>query len=124
MIQEARINDWLAAYRRAWTTDDPAEVARLFTRDALYFTEPFGEPHAGSDQIVDFWVGEGDSRIPWSFESQVLAQEGDLYVVRALVTYPDGTRGDGPAEVYHAVWLVTLTGDRAAEFVEYYTLEE
>ena len=124
MIDEPRIRDWLAAYRHAWTTDDRQEVARLFTDDVRYFTAPHSEPLAGTDQVVDFWVGEGDSQIPWSFEYQVLAQEGDLFVVRAVITYPEGTGdGEGP-EVFHSLWLVTLDGDRASEFIEYFNLAE
>jgi hypothetical protein len=45
-------------------------------------------------------------------------------VVRAVITYPEGT-GDGEgAEVFHSLWLVTLDGDRASEFIEYFNLAE
>ena len=55
----------------------------------------------------------------------MLAQEGDLFVVRAVTTYPEGTSdADGP-ETFHNLWLVTLDGDgRASEFVEYFMLVE
>ena len=39
-----------------------------------------------------------------------------------MITYPEGD-GDG-AEVFHTIWLVTLDGDRASEFIEYYNLAE
>ena len=120
MIDEIRIRDWLAAYHHAWTTDDPQEVARLFTDDVLYFTAPYREPRSGSEAVTGYWLGLRESELPWSFEYQVLAQEGDLYVVRAVTTYPERT-GDGEgAEVFHNLWLVTLDGDRAREFVEYF----
>jgi ketosteroid isomerase-like protein len=122
MIDETRIRDWLAAYHHAWTTDDPQEVARLFTDDVLYYNAPFTEPLAGSDLVVEYWLEEAESGIPWSFEYQVLAQEGDLFVVRAVTTYPEGTQGAETPEVFHNLWLVTLEGDRAAEFVEYFML--
>jgi hypothetical protein len=50
----------------------------------------------------------------------VLAQEGDLFVVRAVITYPEGARdAEGPS-TFHNLWLVTLDDDgRASEFVEY-----
>jgi ketosteroid isomerase-like protein len=125
MIDEIRIRDWLAAYRHAWSTDDPDEISALFTTDVRYFTAPYRAPLDGVRAITDYWVGEREGDIPWSFEYQVLAQEGDLFVVRAVTTYPQGTGdADGP-ETFHNLWLVTLGADgRVSEFVEYFMLAE
>ena len=125
MIDEARIRDWLAAYRHAWSTDDPAEVAELFSEDVLYFTAPYREPLEGVEALTAYWVGEKEGEIPWSFEYQVLAQEGDLFIVRAVTTYPEGGSHDHDPAQFHNLWLVTLDADgRASEFVEYYMLVE
>ena len=125
MIDEIRIRDWLAAYRHAWSTDDPGEVAALFTEDVRYFTAPYREPLEGAGAITDYWLGEHEGDIPWSFEYQVLAQEGDLFVVRAVTTYPEG---DEPTTTTRRV-PQPLAGDagrdgRASEFVEYFMLVE
>jgi ketosteroid isomerase-like protein len=125
MIDEARIRDWLAAYRHAWSTDDPVEVAELFSEDVRYFTAPYREPLEGIEAVTAYWIGEEEGGIPWSFEYQVLAQEGDLFIVRAVTTYPEGTsEAEGP-ETFHNLWLVTLDADgRARDFVEYFMLVE
>jgi ketosteroid isomerase-like protein len=125
MIDEQPIREWLAAYRHAWTTGDPDAVARLFTGDVRYFTAPYGAPLEGADAVTAYWLGEKEDEIPWSFEYQVLAQEGDLFVVRAVTTYPEGTHdADGP-ETFHNLWLVRLdAGGRASEFIEYFMLAE
>ena len=120
MIDETRIRDWLKAYHHAWTTDDRAEIARLFTADVRYFTAPYSEPLVGIDAVTGYWLGEQESGIPWSFEYQVLAQEGDLFVLRAVTTYPGGTRDAGEPEAFHNLWLVTMDGDRVSDFVEYF----
>jgi ketosteroid isomerase-like protein len=123
MIDETRIRHWLAAYRHAWTTDDPAEIAALFSEDVRYFTAPYREPLAGVEAVSGYWRGEREAEIPWSFEYQVLAQEGDLFVVRAVTTYPEGTNDAEDPEVFHNLWLVRLDDDgRASEFVEYFML--
>jgi uncharacterized protein (TIGR02246 family) len=122
MIDESRIRDWLAAYNDAWSSDDPEHVRLLFTDDALYYTAPYSEPLRGVDQVAEYWLGEREWDIPWAIEYQVLAQEGDLFVVRAVTTYPQGTRGAEGAEVFHNLWLVRLEGGRAREFVEYFML--
>ncbi len=124
MMDATRIDQWLEAYRHAWATDDPAEVERLFTGGVRYFTAPYAEPLEGIDEVTGYWLGEAESGIPWSFESEVLANEGDLFVVRAVTRYPEGTRdAGGRREVFHNLWLITLAGDgRAREFVEYFML--
>ena len=123
MIDETRIRDWLAAYRHAWTTDDPDEVGRLFADDVRYFTAPYLAPLAGAEAVAAYWLGENEAEIPWSFEYQVLAQEDDLFVVRAVTTYPEGTSDAEGPETFHNLWLVRLDADgRASEFVEYFML--
>ncbi len=122
MIDMARIEEWLGLYLVAWRTDDPDDIARLFTEDACYYTAPFREPYRGKDDIVAWWIGQEDSKIPWTFDHEVIAQEGDLYVIRGVTCYPDGVSAERSApEVYHNLWLVTLTADgRASEYVEYW----
>ena len=75
--------------------------------------------------MTAYWLGEQEGEIPWSFEYQVLAQEDDLFVVRAVTTSPEGTsEAEGP-ETFHNLWLVRLDADgRASEFVEYFMLVE
>jgi ketosteroid isomerase-like protein len=125
MIDENPIREWLAAYRHAWSTDDPDEVGALFSEDARYFTAPYRAPLEGVRAIVGYWLGEREAGIPWSFEYQVLAQEGDLFVVRAVTTYPEGGSHDDDPAQFHNLWLVTLDRDgRASEFVEYFMLVE
>ena len=124
MLDTTRIDDWLERYRGAWATDHPAEIGRLFTDEVRYFTAPFAEPLKGIDEVTAYWLGEAESGITWSFEYEVLASEGDLFVVRAVTRYPEGTRdAGGHREVFHNLWLVTMTDDgRAREFVEYFML--
>jgi ketosteroid isomerase-like protein len=125
MIDETRIRDWLAAYRHAWSTDDPDEIATLFSEDVRYFTAPYREPLDGIASVSGYWLGEHEGEIPWSFEYQVVAQEGDLFVVRAVTTYPEGTSAAEGPETFHNLWLVRLDeDDRASEFVEYFMLVE
>jgi uncharacterized protein (TIGR02246 family) len=119
MIDTTRIDEWLERYTSAWTTDDPEEVARLFTDDVRYYIAPDHEPILGREAVADWWVGLQESQLPWTFEYEVVAREGDLYVVRGLVEYPEGESGAESPETYYNLWLVTLDDGRAKEFVEY-----
>jgi len=120
VIDTADIDDWLARYQQAWRSDDPAQIAGLFTDKARYFTAPWREPMVGAQAIADWWRAMGESRLPWSCDFQVIARNDDLSVVRATTRYPEGTDGEPGPITFSNLWLVTLSGDRAREFVEYF----
>ena len=125
MIDTADIDRWLERYQAAWHTDDRQEIAALFTDDVRYLTAPYRPALEGIDAVVDFWLEQQESSIPWTFDPDVIAREGDLYVVRAVTRYPEGTQGAQGPEEFHNLWLVTLAGDgRAREFIEYWVLAE
>ena len=125
MVDTDAVDRWLSAYLKAWRTDAREDIAALFEPDARYFTAPYREPYCGPEAIADWWIGNGDSAVPWTFEYRVLAGEGPLYVVRGVTTYAEGVENPGAADVYDNVWLVTLAASgRASEFVEYWMLRE
>lgn len=110
---------WLDGYRQAWRTDDPSDIAALFTESATYSPWPFSAPWAGRDAIVGKWIERGDSKRTWSFDHEILAVEGDTAVIRGLTTYPEQD-GD-PEGVYANIWLIRLEPDgRAREFAEWW----
>lgn len=118
------IDRWLAGYLEAWRSDTRPEIEALFSEDCEYFAAPY-RPGMARNELVEYWLSEQESRIPWSCETEVLAREGDLHVVRALVRYPAGEDGASDPVVYHDVWLVTLDEDgRARRFVEHFMAEE
>lgn len=107
---------WVERYLTAWSSDDPDDVAALFTEDARYLTGPFDEPWTGRDAIVAKWIEAGDSDVEWSFTWDVIAIDGDLAVIEGETTYL------GPPEkAYRNMWLVRFAGDgRAREFTEWW----
>jgi hypothetical protein len=125
MIDTARIDEWLARYRSAWASDDPDEIAGLFSADVRYFTAPYRDAISGREAVQAWWREEKESQIPWTFEYEVIAREDDRHVVRGITRYPEGEQGVGHAEVFHNLWLVTVAEDgRASEFIEYWMLAE
>jgi hypothetical protein len=48
-------DEWLAAYRRAWVERDPDAAAALFSDDATYLEQPYGEAFAGPQGVRDYW---------------------------------------------------------------------
>jgi hypothetical protein len=124
-IDTSSIDDWLEAYQQAWASGDRAEIAALFTDDVRYFTAPYGAPLVGIERVTEYWLAQEESGLPWTFAYEVAAREDDLFVVRAVTSYPQGTLGALGPEEFHNLWLVTLDGEgRAREFVEYFMLAE
>ena len=113
------LENWLARYRQAWTTDDPADIEALFTEDATYSPWPYAKPWEGRERIVEKWIGRGDSKRPWSFEHQIRAIDGDLGVVEGVTGYP--AHADEEESEFKNLWLVRLSPDgRAFEFAEWW----
>jgi hypothetical protein len=122
VLDTTEIDRWLQDYLKAWRTDAPDDIVALFEPDARYFTAPFREPCIGHAAITEWWVGQENSTVAWTFDYDIVAAEGRLYVVRGVTTYPEGFENDPTApEVFDNIWLVTLSdAGKASEFIEYW----
>jgi ketosteroid isomerase-like protein len=122
-MDRADVERWIDAYRRAWTTDEPSEIAALFTEDATYSPYPWPRETnrwEGRDAIVEKWIGRGDSKIGWRFEHEILAVEGDTAVIEGWTSYDRGEGGPW-AEAYANIWAIGFAPDgRARTFREWW----
>src|SRR5438093_12440507 len=62
------VDRWMEAYRAAWISNVPSEVAALFTEDAVYSVSPFTEPLTGRDEIVRRWVAGIQQDVELTYE--------------------------------------------------------
>jgi ribonuclease HI len=108
------IHAWLDGYRQAWTSNDPADIGRLFADDAVYRPTPFSEAVRGRDAIVADWLQRRDEPGTWSVEWDVVCASPALGVVSCRIVYLP------PAE-YATVWIVRFDDlGRATEFGEWW----
>ena len=113
------VERWMDGYVHAWTTNDPADIAALFTDDATYYTAPYREPFAGREAIVADWIEIADEPDTWTFRYEPMAIAGGLAFVRGWTHYVDGT-----PRTYHNLWVIRLEEDgRASEFTEWFMKE-
>ena len=54
-MREKSLDKWVAKYRKAWESNDPADIAALWTEDAAWYRRPDEEPVLGRDAIVQAW---------------------------------------------------------------------
>lgn len=105
---------WVEGYRRAWESNDPADIRAIFTEDAIYHGSPHDpSPGIGIEAIVANWLEGRDEPGTTTFEWEVVAVDGDIAVVRGVSTYPD--------TVYDNLWVVRIADDgRASEFTDWW----
>jgi ketosteroid isomerase-like protein len=110
------IRQWMDKYIAAWTTNDPEDIAALFTEEAVYATRPYDpDPWRGRAEIVERWIGSADQPGDWRFEWSLLGSDGDLAFVQGRTTYLD----DRPS--YENLWVIRLDSDgRASSFTEWF----
>lgn len=102
---------WLEGYGRAWTTNDPADIARLSAADATSATAPYREPCRGREVIVAGWLEHRDEPGRWAFRHRIVTVAVDLGVVRDWTTYA------GPPTAHVSPFAVRLDpAGRCAEF--------
>jgi uncharacterized protein (TIGR02246 family) len=113
-VERKDVEAWVEEYVRAWTTNDPEDIGRLFTDDAAYFTAPFREPWAGRDAIVHGWIDRKDQPGDWTFRSDVMAIAGDVAFVQGQTDYAE------EGKTYSNLWVIRLRNGRCSEFTEWW----
>jgi uncharacterized protein (TIGR02246 family) len=125
-MNRATVQDWLDRYVEAWRTNDPSQIAALFTADAVYRYRPYGGDKTaaiGRDAIVAAWLDEGDPPGSWQAAYEPYAVEDDRAVAIGRSEY--FASGKGAARIYHNAYLLRFDADgRCAEFTEFYMREE
>ena len=115
------VERWMEAYRAAWISNVPSEVAELFTNDAVYSVSPFTEPWIGREEIVQRWVAGIRQDVEMTYE--VLSVHDD----QAIIHWHVFTRNVGdPVRVeYDGVLVVRFAPDgRCSEHREWYFRRE
>lgn len=118
-MDEQGLATWVDGYVRAWESNDPAAIGRLFADDAAYFNAPFREPWRGREAIVAGWLAVNDEPGTWTFRFEVLAVAEEVGFVRGWTVYQD------PPTAYANLWVIRLTADgQCVEFTEWWMEHE
>ena len=106
MTDRASVDAWVARYVQAWISNEPADIAALFTADAIYRPTPHSEGWHGREAIVEGWLARKDDPGTWSFEHEVLAADGEVGIVQGRTIYTT----DPPYD-FSNLWVLRLTPD-------------
>ncbi|TFC04532.1 nuclear transport factor 2 family protein [Cryobacterium adonitolivorans] len=104
----------MQGYLEAWASSDADQIGALFTEDAEYFTDPFGEPWRGRAGIVAGWLEHADAPDSFTFEWSPLAITPEMSIIEGITRYTAGT-------VYSNLWVIRFAPNgQAREFIEWW----
>jgi len=104
---------WMTAYRKAWESNNPADIRALFTDDGVYYKEPFTAPLKGHDAIVAMWLEHQDGDATSTFTWKPLS-------VTDVLAFVQGETDYGSVK-YSNLWVIRFAADgRATEFTEWW----
>ncbi len=114
VTDRAMVSQWLAGYEAAWRTPGTAGLRRLFTGDATYLQSPYEQPVTGLEAIKRMWDAErqGHDEV-FSLETEIVAVDGPMAVVRAEVRYGGPLRQE-----YRDLWVIRLDDDGRCSWFE------
>lgn len=114
MTDEPQLDAWMDGYIRAWTSNDPIDIGRLFTEDAAYRGAPFEEPVRGRQAIVEDWLENRDEPGEWEFEWQPLVIGNGIATIVGETRYRNGKN-------WSNLWVLRLDENgRCTDFTEWY----
>jgi hypothetical protein len=106
------VTDWIARYEHAWRSAGTDALRELFSETASYSPSPWSRPIEGIPAIQHFWdsarTGPDEG---FRMESEIVAIDDPVAVVRVAVDYDDGQR-------WRDLWVLTLDGSGRCERFE------
>jgi hypothetical protein len=111
------VKHFLANYKKAWETRDPALAAGLFTRDAQYKQDPFGSAIVGREAIHDYWAGATGRQDDIHFTIDTVIQCGYILAAEWTCLYKD--RGSGDKKELAGMLFADFYGKQVRHFREY-----
>lgn len=114
-MADSKVAQWVEGYIKAWKSNEPQDIAALFTADAEYRNTPHAQPWKGRDAIVQKWLERRDEPGTWTFRYEVLVEGTDPGIARGWASY------NNPPKNYDNLWIIRLDEQgRAREFTEWW----
>lgn len=87
-ITAETITAWVDRYLTAWRSNDPDDIAALFTEDGEYHEGPYETDWIGRDEIIDGWQSRWDwQQGGWDFDWELVLIDGPTAVITGVGRY-------------------------------------
>jgi ketosteroid isomerase-like protein len=117
-LRPSLVKDFLAKYKKAWETRDADLAASLFTRDARYKENPFGEPIIGREAIHDYWKAATERQEDIHFTVSSFFHSGYVLIAEWTCSYREGSTGK-PRQLA-GMFFADFYGPQVRAFREYW----
>jgi len=109
---------FLKKYKQAWETRDADLAASLFTRDARYKENPFGEPIIGREAIHNYWAAATAQQEDIRFTVTNFLHTGYILIAEWGCQYRD--RASGRSRELAGMFFADFYGNQVRAFREYW----
>jgi ketosteroid isomerase-like protein len=121
-----QVQKWLDGYIAAWASNDPDEIAALFSEDVAYSYRPWIDDKVtveGRDAVVSSWLENPDDPQGWEASYTPYAVDDRRAVATGWSKYLATDQAEG--RVYHNAYLLEFDEDgRCSSFREFWFLEK
>ncbi|MFQ5926425.1 MAG: nuclear transport factor 2 family protein, partial [Terriglobia bacterium] len=113
---------FLESYGKAWETRDGELAASLFTEDATYQEEPFGEALVGREAIRAYWQNATSTQREIEFFAGEPVVSGTVVIAEWRCRYRHVA--SGKRRELRGVLLAEFAGEKVRVFREYWVRRE
>jgi ketosteroid isomerase-like protein len=121
-----QVQKWLDGYIAAWASNDPDEIAALFSEDVAYSYRPWIDDKVtveGRDAVVSSWLENPDDPQGWEASYTPYAVDDRRAVATGWSKYLATDQAE--ERVYHNAYLLEFDEDgRCSSFREFWFLEK
>ena len=118
ILSASDAKQFLKKYKQAWETRDADLAASLFTRDARYKENPFGEPIIGREAIHDYWAGATAQQEDIRFTVTNYLHTGYVLIAEWTCQYRD--RSSARPRELAGMFFADFYGNQVRAFREYW----
>jgi ketosteroid isomerase-like protein len=118
ILSASDAKQFLKKYKQAWENRDADLAASLFTRDARYKENPFGEPIIGREAIHDYWAGATAQQEDIRFTVTNYLHTGYVLIAEWTCQYRD--RASGRPRELAGMFFADFYGNQVRAFREYW----
>jgi ketosteroid isomerase-like protein len=121
-----QVQEWLDRYIAAWASNDPDEIAALFSEDVVYSYRPWIDDKVtveGRDAVVSSWLENPDDPQGWEASYAPYAVDDRKAVATGWSRYLATEQAE--ERVYHNAYLLEFDEDgRCSSFREFWFLQK